>query len=124
MTVEKRPWCIISTPHDPPHNSMVELAIGHNALGRFVRPSGLARVATADAGAVRRAAQGDTRGAEPGVGPTWTRVFVRAPVGPLRLADCLLAAQTGWLFPLALAGVLVGALGVAAQRPVAPTHLR
>ncbi|MFH1057492.1 MAG: hypothetical protein V1797_02285, partial [Pseudomonadota bacterium] len=36
------------------------------------------------------------------------RQFVRAPVGPLRLAQGQLAAQTGWLWPLALAGLALG----------------
>src|SRR5262249_4717069 len=54
---------------------------------------------------------------------TGSSVFVRAPTGPLRLADGLLAAQAGWLFPLALAGVFVGALGICGERPVAPHPL-
>ncbi len=105
------------------HNSMVELAIGHNAIDRFVRPAGLARAATVDAGTARRGTRADTAGALPEPRTAWTRIFVRAPTGALRLADGQLAAQFGWLFPLALVGLAAGALGVRVARPLAPSHL-
>src|SRR5262249_30766138 len=86
----------------------------------FVRPAGLRRSATADTSAARLA---EAPNAESGAMATGSRVFVRAPTGSLRLADGLLAAQVGWLFPLALAGVFVGTLGILGERPVAPHHL-
>ena len=52
----------------------------------------------------------------------YARLFVRAPVGPLRLGDGLLAAQAEWLLPLAL----VGALGLGrgpARPPLPPAQL-
>jgi 4-amino-4-deoxy-L-arabinose transferase-like glycosyltransferase len=73
-----------------PGNSMLELVVGHNFVERFVRPE--------------RSAP-DARPRAPrtaGPGPPF-REF--APAGPLRLAMPPLAAQVGWLFPLALAGV-------------------
>ena len=82
------------------HNSMAELAVGHNGLGRFVRVS---RPSVATAGVTA-----------PPVTPMerpsgrFARVFVRAPVGLLRLADGQLAAQVGWLLPLALLGAAAG----------------
>ncbi len=52
-----------------------------------------------------------------------SRLFVRTPVGPLRLADGQLAGQVGWLFPLALAGLALGAVREPLRRPLAPAHL-
>jgi len=46
---------------------------------------------------------------------------VRAPVGLLRLADGQLAAQVGWLLPLALLGAAAG-LRAARRMPLAPGH--
>ncbi|MGE0719203.1 MAG: glycosyltransferase family 39 protein [Alphaproteobacteria bacterium] len=71
-------------------NSMLELAIGHNARERF----SLAR---------RRPVEAPP---PPAAG---TRLFDAVPPGPLRLADRHLAQQAGWLLPLALAGLLAGA---------------
>lgn len=103
------PWVIAYdlTPADrrpyvgsSPHNSMIDLAIGHNGAGRFVRlwPSG--RPPAADGASARRPAAAPSFAAAGG----FARLFVRTPVGPLRLLDGLLAAQVGWLLPLALAG--------------------
>ncbi len=63
---------------------MWELAIGHNAFDRFVRPNWLSIVLPRDE-------------FPPGV-----------PAGPLRLAAPLLASQIGWLAPLAVAGLWFG----------------
>ncbi len=97
-------------------NSMVELAFGHNAVGRFVRVGSSPRAASA--------------AAPPAVTPTmgarnpYAGLFVRAPVGPLRLADGQLAGQVLWLLPLAAAGVAAGAFHAARRRPpLAPAHL-
>jgi 4-amino-4-deoxy-L-arabinose transferase-like glycosyltransferase len=78
-------------------NSMLELAVGHNALQRFVHPDPDRRDA-----AISRAAATGVPAASSG------RDF--APAGPLRLAAPRLAAQMECLFPLALIG------GIAAWR--------
>ena len=82
-----------------PHNSMIDLAVGHNGIGRFVRLWQTARVGEAPARAPRPAT-----GAAPAstAADGYGRLFVRAPVGPGRLADGLLAAQAEWLLTLAL----------------------
>ena len=87
-----------------PQNSMIDLAVGHNGVGRFVRLWQTERSARADRVPMRRppGTTGATPGAAPGEG--YSRLFVRAPVGPLRLLEGLLAAQAAWLLPLALVG--------------------
>ena len=107
--VEQRPFA-----GSTQHNSMIELAIGHNGIGRFVRPE---RPALMN-GARAIVPSGQLPGS-----PAWTRQFVRIPVGPLRLADGRLAAQASWLLPLAMAGILLGALGARAVRPLSPVHV-
>jgi 4-amino-4-deoxy-L-arabinose transferase-like glycosyltransferase len=102
-----------------PHNSMIDLAVGHNGVGRFVRLWQKGRTASADETAARRRAS-----APPAATPAegYARLFVGAPVGPLRLGDGLLAAQAEWLLPLAL----VGAIGLGrgrARPPLAPAQL-
>jgi 4-amino-4-deoxy-L-arabinose transferase-like glycosyltransferase len=109
LTVVALSWSIAydltPAPHRPfvgssKHNSMLELAAGHNGVGRFVR------VATTP----RPGAAGETSSssatADGAVRRRLSRIFVRAPVGPLRLADGQLAAQAAWLLPLALAGLV------------------
>jgi 4-amino-4-deoxy-L-arabinose transferase-like glycosyltransferase len=103
-----------------PQNSMIDLAVGHNGVGRFVRLWQTGRTAQAEATARRRAAPRAPAVATPADG--YARLFVRAPVGPLRLADGQLAAQAEWLLPLAL----VGAAGLwrgGHRRPLAPAQL-
>lgn len=103
-------------------NSMLELAVGHNGLGRFVRlarspasagttgsPPGLSGQGMAQASPGRQAAAAQ-----------WSRIFVRVPAGPLRLADGQLAAQVGWLLPLALLGVGGALLRIGWRRPLPP----
>jgi 4-amino-4-deoxy-L-arabinose transferase-like glycosyltransferase len=101
-----------------PQNSMIDLAVGHNGVGRFVRLWQSGRTAHADEAAARRPASAPLATGPPATGPVdgYARLFVRAPVGPLRLADGLLAAQAEWLLPLAL----VGALGLRRGRPGPP----
>jgi 4-amino-4-deoxy-L-arabinose transferase-like glycosyltransferase len=91
-----------------PHNSMIDLAVGHNGVGRFVRLWQTARVGEAQPQTPRSAT-----GPAPASAAisTYGRLFVRAPVGPGRLADGLLAAQAEWLLPLALLGVVSLAAG-------------
>ena len=69
-------------------NSMLELVVGHNGIQRFVRPV-----------RARQAAAPDTA---PNTGLPPARDH--APAGALRLAAPHLAAQVGWLFPLAVIG--------------------
>jgi 4-amino-4-deoxy-L-arabinose transferase-like glycosyltransferase len=82
-------------------NSMLELVVGHNAIGRFVKVG-------------PRRPQLPVPAEEPGLDPRATarhlelRLFPRSPVGPLRLFKGQFAAQAGWLLPLALAGLLLG----------------
>jgi 4-amino-4-deoxy-L-arabinose transferase-like glycosyltransferase len=73
-----RPW-VDSTEG----NRALELAVGHNAFDRFVRPGWLG-------GAARPAA-----------------TVASVPAAPARLADPALASQVGWLAVLALAGLLL-----------------
>jgi len=108
-------------------NSMVELAVGHNAIGRFVRP----------ARPVRAAGMGGSVGGESApvasssaalplqaeFSRAVARLFVLAPVGPLRLGDGQLAGQVAWLLPLALAGLVLGMGRVSLRRPLDPAHL-
>jgi len=110
-------------------NSMLELVVGHNAMNRFVSP---ARYSTADRrglGTPRAANSGkeSTVGARAeGEGRTfneWSRLFVRTPTGPLRLADGQLAAQVGWLFPFAVIALVMGARQYRFRRPLTATPL-
>jgi 4-amino-4-deoxy-L-arabinose transferase-like glycosyltransferase len=73
-------------------NSMLELVVGHNFVQRFVRPAGF------------RQRTAPTNTAPDAAAPVQGRDY--APAGPLRLAAPPLAAQIGWLFPLALIGGL------------------
>ncbi len=108
---EGRPFAGSST-----HNSMVELAVGHNAIGRFVRLT-RSTATTGDSGARPVAAAPQSPAGR------WTRLFVRVPVGPLRLADGQLAGQVAWLSPLALMGVAGGALQNRWRPPLSPSQL-
>ncbi len=87
-----------------PRNSMIDLALGHNGIGRFVRLWQTARVGETPPQAPRIATGGTPASAAASV---YGRLFVRAPVGPGRLADGLLAAQAEWLLPLALVPLAV-----------------
>ena len=105
-----------------PQNSMIDLAVGHNGVGRFVRLWQTGRTAQADEAKSRRRAAAVRPPAAVTAADGYARLFVRAPVGPLRLADGQLAAQAEWLLPLAL----VGAAGLwrgGRRRPLAPTQL-
>lgn len=102
------PWVLaydLTPPEQRPYvgssarNAMLELVVGHNALGRFVM-----RDRRAEDGAAPDAA------AEAGRARFASRLFVRAPTGPLRLAEGRLAAQAAWLLPLALAALAAGRL--------------
>ena len=92
-------------------NSMIELVVGHNGVGRFVRRARPAPPSTGDPLAATARSAPWTAGATIGPGPGGSRpsYLVRAPIGPLRLADRRLAAQVAWFFPLAVVGLVAGA---------------
>jgi 4-amino-4-deoxy-L-arabinose transferase-like glycosyltransferase len=110
-------------------NSIIELVVGPYGVGRFVRqvrPAATAGIDgdTATEVSVRaRAAVARERPADTRPRTGFARVFVRAPAGPLRLADGQLAGQVGWLLPLAIAGLVLGALREPFRRPLSPAHL-
>lgn len=92
-------WSVVyelTPPQDRPFvdstrdNSMLELAVGHNFVQRFVRP------ADARAHAAPLTTAGQPAGLQAG------RDYVSA--GPLRLAASPLAAELLWVFPLAVIG--------------------
>ena len=97
---------------------MIELAVGHNGIERFVRRRG----AAARGPATRPTAPGP--GARrPGRGPAGDCATVdNVPVGPLRLADRHLAGQVCWLLPLALVGVAAVAARAERRWPLDPVH--
>jgi 4-amino-4-deoxy-L-arabinose transferase-like glycosyltransferase len=84
-------------------NSMIELAVGHNSVERFVRRRGMFARGPRDNAAVAQGQPGAAAG--PAVN-RWRRLD-NVPVGPLRLADRHLAGQMAWLLPLAVAGAAV-----------------
>jgi 4-amino-4-deoxy-L-arabinose transferase-like glycosyltransferase len=88
------------------HNSMLELAVLHNGLDRFVQPSPGKAGAQPNVPVPPAVADedGDQLTAQPA--PLWDQT----PVGPLRLATPHLAAQLAWLLPFAIAGVAFGAM--------------
>lgn len=102
-------------------NSVLELALGPYGIGRFVRQMRPAIAAGLEGEVGSRARRAPTSESGPRVGAA--RVFVRAPVGPLRLADGQLAGQVGWLVPLALLGLPLAALATPFRRPMDPAHL-
>jgi 4-amino-4-deoxy-L-arabinose transferase-like glycosyltransferase len=110
-------------------NSIAELVVGPYGIGRFVRQ---VRSSVAAGGepsvraGVMASAQPSAAAERPAdVGPRTglARLFVRVPAGPLRLADGQLAGQVGWLLPLAIMGVVLGARRERFRRPLAPVHL-
>ena len=97
-------------------NSMIELAVGHNGMERFVRRRGAAA-----RGGNPTVAPGPA--AAPGARPGGRlRLVDNVPVGPLRLADRHLAGQVCWLLPLALAGVTAVAARAERRWPLDPVH--
>ncbi len=110
-------------------NSMLELAIGPYAVGRFVpvvKQSETDRSSlTTDRESVAgtQPANSPAIPAEARVRSAISRLFVRAAAGPLRLADGQIAGQVGWLFPLAVIGLAAAAFRRRFTRPLAPEHL-
>ncbi|MEW6531016.1 MAG: glycosyltransferase family 39 protein [Thermodesulfobacteriota bacterium] len=116
---ERRPFVGTSK-----NNSMLELALGHNAVGRFVSPlkpsetgkdkatPGQTTVADFQpAGGTETSSLAATR-------TRWARLFVQAPAGPARLVDGRLAAQFAWLVPLALMGLVLTAFRARLRIPL------
>src|SRR6267142_1105378 len=103
-------------------NSVFELAVGPYGIGRFVNQPRAAAIEPLEAPDAVAPARGERRTATRPQSAA-ARLFVRAPVGPLRLADGQLAGQALWWLPLALLGVVAGALGERVRRPLAPAHL-
>lgn len=107
------------------HNSMLELVVGHNALGRFTNraktPAESAvslPVASAPGAAAGSGAESGSR-----MRSELARQFVQTPSGPLRLAGGLLGAQVEWLLPLALVALVGGAVQFRRRQALAPQHL-
>ncbi len=106
----------LTPPQDRPYagssgtkNSMLALAVGHNAASRFSLPERPAGKTPAAERNVTAAADDDDEPNE----YVMQRLFVRAPTGLLRLAHGQLAAQADWLLPFAFAALVLGF----AQRP-------
>lgn len=115
-------------------NSMFELIVGHNALGRFVsraaKPAPQPSPVPAAAPNPTQAEESqETANASPAAAARsaataiLARQFVRTPTGPARLADGSLAAQVGWLLPLALAALCIGGLRGRLRRPLTRADL-
>lgn len=119
--IENRPYVGSSK-----QNSMMELAVGHNALGRFIRPAKLVGEPGLDRGSKETGRPSTTSivstPAESRLRALWRRQFVQDPVGPMRLVNGQLAGQVGWLFPLAVMGLAAGWVGIPFRRPPAPAH--
>ncbi|MFH0789291.1 MAG: glycosyltransferase family 39 protein [Pseudomonadota bacterium] len=127
------PWILVYdlTPiEDRPYvgsskqNSMVELAVGHNALGRFIRPI-RTPIDTGLDGVSKETGRPSSTSIvsvplESRLRALWRRQFVVSPVGPMRLVNGQLAAQVGWLFPLAIIGLATGLRGISIRRPLTP----
>jgi 4-amino-4-deoxy-L-arabinose transferase-like glycosyltransferase len=117
--------CELTAPEHRPfvgssrHNSMLELVVGHNGIGRFVSRVKPAEPAV-DGGA---AATQDPDATEPRPRSVLARLFVHAPTGPLRLADGQLLAQVGWWLPIGIMALLIGAFQSRLRRPFTPERL-
>jgi 4-amino-4-deoxy-L-arabinose transferase-like glycosyltransferase len=86
---DQRPW-IGSTAS----NSMRELVLGHNGIGRFTASEAQAQASPDDSATASGSAV-----------PVFSRLFVRVPPGPARLGQGLFPVQFAWLLPLALLGL-------------------
>lgn len=110
-------------------NSMLELVIGHNAFNRFVSPvkplaANLPGPGTRQAaGSEGESASSTNPEADPVMRALYSRLFVRTPTGPLRLANGQLAAQMAWLFPFAVIALVMGARQNRFRRPLTAKHL-
>jgi 4-amino-4-deoxy-L-arabinose transferase-like glycosyltransferase len=109
------------------NNSMLELVVGHNGIQRFVRGArNLEGDTPAVAAAPTGAAAASTGGAPDrtlAANAGWPAGRDYAPAGPLRLASPHLAAQIGWLFPLALLGGMTAWWRTRPYWPLGREHL-
>src|SRR5215831_8683336 len=135
LTVVSLSWVLafdLTPPERRPYagttnkNSMLELAVGPYGVGRFIRSAEFRSASIAGAAApasgATRAAGGVDRAPETGPRRGFARLFVRAPAGMLRLTDGQLAAQVGWLVPLALAGLVLGPARNGIRGPLSRTR--
>ena len=111
------------------HNSMFELAIGPYAVGRFV-PTAKRLTTNKIAGNNETIEKVESQpitysreSIKAGIRRAVSRLFLREPVGPLRLADGHLAGQCGWLLPLAVFGAMLGAVRYRIRKPLGPESL-
>lgn len=110
-------------------NSMLELTVVHNGLGRFIRLQKPVKPNPMDTTTALPVTLGNPSSADSGLlsGPRsrdrWSRIFVRVPAGPLRLADRQLAGQVTWLFPLAFIGLAVVFFQFPFRSPPQSAHL-
>jgi 4-amino-4-deoxy-L-arabinose transferase-like glycosyltransferase len=108
-------------------NSMLELAVGPYGIGRFIRSAEFRSASIASASVPGRVATqtpgGTDRAVAPGPRRGFSRLFVHAPAGALRLADGQLAGQVGWLLPFALAGLVLGGSRDRARDVSSPARL-
>ncbi|MEI9987109.1 MAG: glycosyltransferase family 39 protein [Aliidongia sp.] len=136
-------WCVaydVAAPETRPYvdstaeNSMLELAIGHNGVQRFLprlrrnRPAAAARQAAAPA--PDASAETPPQSADPAVAAQRRqaigalRQLDNPPAGPLRLINRHLAGQVLWLLPLALIGFAAALRQSGLRRPLAPIQPR
>jgi 4-amino-4-deoxy-L-arabinose transferase-like glycosyltransferase len=106
-------------------NSMIELALDHNGLQRFVRIGRRAlRAAGVDSQQAAPVPPGtavDPTAPPPAASVTLPRNRLEnVPAGPLRLAAPYLAGQIGWLFPLAAFALLAAIPWRKPDLPVSP----
>jgi 4-amino-4-deoxy-L-arabinose transferase-like glycosyltransferase len=110
-------------------NSLLELIVGHNAFNRFVSKSKALAIDTPRPDPPPAPGQAPAPAPGPGlqersqVGEAVSRLFVRVPTGPLRLAQGRLAGQVAWLLPLALLAVWVGVHRGWLRKPWPPAGL-
>jgi 4-amino-4-deoxy-L-arabinose transferase-like glycosyltransferase len=138
VAVCSAPWVLsveLTPPEDRPYvgsssnNSMLELIAGHNAFGRFVKrvnpaaPPTDGQVALGDAVAGAQTSGSPPTGTATPVPGVISRLYVREPVGPLRILHGQLAAQAAWLMPFALLGVALGWRSNGASAPISPGRL-
>ena len=121
------PWVLFveATPADArpfvgssTRNSALDLAVGYNGISRLgvraPRAASSTGVDNADGARSTAAASGESSARS-----RIARLFVRVPIGPLRLGDGHLAAQALWLLPLALVAPVAGVARRVWRRPFA-----
>ncbi len=121
---ERRPYIGGSS-----RNSMLELLVGYNGIRRFVsqvkqpETNGNGQETAQGLGSEVRRTPGPNLPKGPRSRSVWSRLFVQTPTGLLRLADGQLAAQVGWLLPLAVMALLIGTFQDRFRSPPAMTYL-